>query len=82
MTTITMQLSDEIVNQAKQAGVYDERTLVDKIHQFLQMQTKQANPKENLIGQSSMYDFIMELPPSDCKIDGLEVQKKLRNEWL
>ncbi len=48
MTTITMQLSDDIVNQAKQAGVYDEGTLVDKIHQFLQMQTKKSRQTKSI----------------------------------
>lgn len=43
MTTITMQLPDEIFQQAKKAGVLNEQALAELFGQFLQTHIKNSN---------------------------------------
>lgn len=54
MATITMNLSDELVIKAKQAGVYDEKTLKDTLQQFLQSQILKAAPNN----QQTLADYL------------------------
>lgn len=79
MTTVTLHLSDSLVKQAKQAGIYNEKTLADKLQEFLTLQLKQKiELKPN---QSTVYDFVMGLPQADYVEDGLQIQHRLRDEW-
>ena len=79
MTTVTLHLSDSLVNQAKQAGIYNEKTLADKLQEFLTLQLKQKT--EIKPNQSAVYDFVMNLPQADYAEDGLQIQQRLRDEW-
>ncbi len=72
MTTITLQLPDSLVNQAKQAGIYNEKTLADKVHEFLAWQLNQNTANNR--NQSSVYDFVMSLPKAEYVDDGLQIQ--------
>lgn len=76
MTAITLNLSDHLVDEAKQAGVYNEMLLTQTLNEFLKTQlSNKQKPK------SEVYDFIMNLPKANYADDGLVIQQKLRDEW-
>lgn len=76
MTAITLNLSDNLVYQAKQAGIYNEVLLTQTLNEFLK--TQLSNKQKS---KSEVYDFIMSLPKANYADDGLTIQQKLRDEW-
>lgn len=77
MTHITLQLSDELVLKAKQAGIYNEKQFADFIHEYLERELTHYS-LDNKKPKSPFYDFIKSLPKANYEKDGLEIQKELR----
>lgn len=52
MTSVTMQLPDDLIQKAKKAGVFNESTMADVLSQFLSSQIAKKQTVQNKEGLS------------------------------